>query len=195
MYDSIPPNDREGAKPYTIPVVQFPDGTYIMDSVKIAEAIEKKYPSPTVHLDSPIVDRVNGLVEKCCHDMRPNILYKFSQTVLSEKSYDYWVGQWTRVLGMPLDEHERQFGGEKSWAQAQPPLDELTNILKERQAEGPFFLGKDISYADFIWAGTLKFVKRIDEDGVFQELLDRSGAREVHERFFEACQPWMKKDD
>ncbi|PTB37569.1 uncharacterized protein TrAFT101_005551 [Trichoderma asperellum] len=189
----IPPNDGEGQKAYTIPIIQFPDGTYLMESGKIATAIENKYPSPTVHLDLPIVQRVDSLVDKCMPAMHPNLLYKFSQVVLSEKSYDYWVGAYTKKFGMPLDEYERQLGGEKSWAEALPAIIELTSLLKERQAEGPFFLGKDISYADFIWAGALMFVKRIDEN-VFQELLDRTGARDVHERFFEACAPWMKRD-
>ncbi|KAL7926957.1 hypothetical protein ACQKWADRAFT_279127 [Trichoderma austrokoningii] len=189
----IPPNDGEGQKPYTIPVVQFPDGTYLIESGKIAEAIEKKYPSPTVHLDSPIVGRVGALVDKCMPAMHPNILHKFSQAVLSEKSYDYWVGNYTEKLGMPLAEYERRLGGEKSWAEALPPLIELTGLLKQRQAEGPFFLGKDISYADFIWAGALFFVKRVDGN-LFQELLNRTEARGVHERFFEECAPWMKRD-
>lgn len=164
-----------------------------MESGKIAKAIEKKYPSPAVHLDSPIVYRVDGLVSKCELAMHPNLLYKFSQVVLSEKSYDYWVGIYTEKFGMPLDEYERQLGGEESWVAALPYLTELTSLLKERQAEGPFFLGKDISYADFIWAGALIFVKRVDEN-VFQETLDRTGARDVHERFFDACAPWMKRD-
>ncbi|KAM0466817.1 hypothetical protein ACHAPV_000326 [Trichoderma viride] len=189
----IPPNDGEGQKPYTVPIVQFPDGTYLMESGKIAKSIERKHPSPAVHLDSPIVHRVDGLVDKCMPPMHPNLLYKFSQDVLSEKSFDYWVGIYTKKLGMPLDEYERQLGGEKSWVAALPYLIELTSLLKERQAEGPFFLGKDVSYADIIWAGALIFVKRVDEN-VFQELLDRTGARDVHERFFDACAPWMKRD-
>jgi glutathione S-transferase len=164
-----------------------------MESGKIVKAIEKKFPSPTVHLDSPIVHRVDSLVDKCMPTMHPNLLYKFSQVVLSEEGYDYWVGKYTAKLGMPLDEYERLLGGEKSWSAALPFLTELTSLLKERQAEGPFFLGKDISYADFIWAGALVFVRRIDGN-VYQELLDRTGARDVHERFLEACAPWMKRD-
>lgn len=193
LCNSIPPNDGEGQKAYTIPIIQFPDGTYLMESGKIAKAIENKYPSPTVHLDLPIVQRVDSLVDKCMPAMHPNLLYKFSQVVLSEKSYDYWVGAYIKKFGMALDEYERRLGGEKSWAEALPAIIELTSLLKERQDEGPFFLGKEISYADFIWAGALMFVKRIDEN-VFQELLDRTGARDVHERFFEACAPWMKRD-
>lgn len=191
--NSIPPNDGEGQKPYSVPTVQFPDGTYLMESRKIAEVIEEKYPTPTVHLDSPIVHRVDSLVAKFMPAMHPNLLYKFSQVVLSEKGYDYWVGIYTKKFGMPLDEYERQLGGEKAWIEALPALLEITSLLKERQTEGPFFLGKDISYADIIWMGALIFLKRVDET-VFQELLDRTEGRDVHERFFEACEPWTKRD-
>ncbi|KAM0257019.1 hypothetical protein ACHAQJ_004612 [Trichoderma viride] len=191
----IPPNDGRGLKPYTIPTVQFPDGTYLMESRKIAEDIEKKHPSPPVYLDSPTVRKVEALVVDAITPMYPMLMYTISQVILPEKSYDFWVGQYTRKFGMTLDEYERQFGGEKSWAAALPAITELTALLKERHAEGPFFLGKEISYADFAWAGALMFVKRVDEEGVFQELLDRTGARDAHKRLFEACAPWLKRND
>lgn len=190
---SIPPHES-GPRAYTIPTVQFPDGTYLMDSRKIAEAIEQKHPSPKVHLDSPTVQKVERLVLHSIKPIYPNLMYKISQVILTEKSYDYWVGQYTREYGMPLDEYERQFGGGKAWAVARPALSELTALLKERQAEGPFFLGSEVSYADFVWAGALIFMKRSSEE-VFQELLDRTGARDAHERLFEACAPWMKRND
>ncbi|RFU73938.1 hypothetical protein TARUN_8319 [Trichoderma arundinaceum] len=174
--------------------IQFPDGIYLMESRKIAEAIEQNHPSPSVHLDSPTVQKVEDLVPHSIEPIYPLLMYKISQVILPEKSYDYWVGQYTREYGMPLDEYERQFGGEQAWAAAQPALNELTAALKERQADGPFFLGKEVSYADFVWAGALMFVKRTDE-GVFQELLDRTGARDVHERLFRACAPWLKRND
>lgn len=165
-----------------------------MDSRKIAEAIEKKHPSPPVHLDSPAVRKVEALVVNAIGPMYPMLMYKVSQVILTEKSYDFWVGQYTRKFGMTLDEYERQFGGEKSWAEALPAITELTALLKERQVEGPLFLGNEISYADFVWAGALMFVKRVDER-IFQELLDRTGARDAHERHFEACAPWLKRND
>ncbi|KAL7939379.1 hypothetical protein V8C35DRAFT_286474 [Trichoderma chlorosporum] len=188
----LPPN--ETGRAYSIPTVEFPDGTYVMDSRKIAEAIEQRHPSPPTYVGSPIVKRVENLVLHSIKPIYPILMCKISQVILTEKSYDYWVGQYTREFGMTLDEYERQFGGEKAWAAAQPALSELTAILKEGQADGPFFMGKDVSYADFVWAGGLIFVKRTDE-GVFQELLNRTGDRAAHERLFEACAPWLKRND
>ncbi|KAL6837324.1 hypothetical protein V8C40DRAFT_229708 [Trichoderma camerunense] len=188
----LPPN--ETGRAYSIPTIQFPDGTYVMESRKIAEAIEQRHPSPPVYLDDPTVQKIERLVFKSIKPLYPLLMYKISQVILTEKSYDYWVGQYTREYGMTLDEYERQFGGEKAWAAAQPAMSELTATLKEKQAEGPFFLGKEVSYADFVWLGGLIFVKRTDEK-LYQELLDRTGDRAAHERLFEACAPWMKRDD
>ncbi|TFB02959.1 hypothetical protein CCMA1212_005315 [Trichoderma ghanense] len=188
----LPPN--ETGKAYTIPAILFPDGTYLMDSAKIASAIEQRYPSPPAHLSSPIVPQIENLTLETITPLFPILMHKISQVIITDKDYDYWVGQHTRALGMPLDEYERQAGGEKVWNAAQPALSELTALLKERQAEGPFFLGAEVSYADFVWVGCLVFVKRVDE-GIFRELLDRSGAREVHERLLEACEPWLKRND
>ncbi|KAL7796683.1 hypothetical protein V8C37DRAFT_420083 [Trichoderma ceciliae] len=125
---SIQPNEK-GARAYIIPTVQFPDGTYLMDYRKIAEAIEQKHPSPSVHLDSPTVQKIEGLVLHSIKPIYPILMYKISQVILNEKNY-----------------------------------------------------------ADFVWAGALEFLKRVEE-GAFQELLDRTGARDAHERLFEACAP------
>ncbi|KAL7945042.1 hypothetical protein V8C42DRAFT_324397 [Trichoderma barbatum] len=187
----IAPN--ETGRAFSIPTIQFPDGTYVMESRKIAEAIEQKHPSPSVYLDSPAVKRIESLVLNTIKPIYPLLMYKISQVILTEKSYDYWVGQYTREYGMTLDEYERQFGGEKAWAEAQPAMSELTALLEEGQAGGPFFLGKDASYADFTWVGGLIFVKRTDE-GVFQELLNRTGARDAHQRLLDACEPWLKRN-
>ncbi|KAL6876827.1 hypothetical protein J3F83DRAFT_727218 [Trichoderma novae-zelandiae] len=189
----LPPN--ETGRAYSIPAIQFPDGTYMMDSRKIAEAIDQKHPSPPVHLDTPIVERIEQLTLDAIKPLYPILMHKISQAILADKSYDYWVGQYTRELGMPLDEYERRLGGDKSWEAARPALSELTRLLvEEKQAEGPFFLGKEVGYADFVWVGGLVFVKRVDE-GVFRELLDRTGAREAHERLLEACEPWLRRND
>ncbi|KAH0489441.1 hypothetical protein TgHK011_009870 [Trichoderma gracile] len=188
----LPPN--ETGTEYTIPAILFPDGTYMMDSAKIAPAIEQRYPSPPAHVSSPLVPKIEHLTLEAITPLFPILMHKISQVILADKDYDYWVGRHTRRLGMPLDEYERQNGGEEVWAGARPALSELTQLLKERQAEGPFFLGAEVSYADFVWVGALVFVKRVDE-GIFREVLERSGAREVHERLLEACEPWLRRND
>ncbi|PTB65749.1 hypothetical protein BBK36DRAFT_1120176 [Trichoderma citrinoviride] len=187
----LPPN--ETGRAYSIPAILFPDGTYMMDSHKIAAAIEQGYPFPPIHLEAPILPKIEHLTQEAIRPLYPLLMHKISQVILPDKSYDYWVGQYVRELGMPLDEYERQFGGEKAWAAARPALSELTELLKEAEG-GPFFLGREVSYADFVWVGGLVFVKRVDE-GVFRELLERTGAGEVHERLLEACEPWLKRND
>ena len=43
---------REVDPPYTIPIVRFPDGEYVMDSRVIAAAINTRYPTPALPIES-----------------------------------------------------------------------------------------------------------------------------------------------
>jgi len=55
----IPPN-KKGAE-YTIPAVRLADGTYLMDSLQIAGALEMVYPTPSLHLDW---EKLQDVIEK-----------------------------------------------------------------------------------------------------------------------------------
>jgi glutathione S-transferase len=56
-------------------------------------------------------------------------------------------------------------------------------------------LGDEVSYADFVLAGFWAFLKRLDKDGdLFGRVMgfDEGGAFRRH---WEACQPWLERDD
>lgn len=92
---------------------------------------------------------------------------------------------------MPVQEFEHKHGGETAYAGAEPFFKQVTALLKEN-TEGPFFMGNTVSYADFVWVSALFFFKRVDE-GVYKEILKRSGDETVHVKLVEACEPWLKR--
>jgi len=174
---------------YTIPALKLNANTYIMDSAKIAPALEAAHPSPSLQLEHPIVDQVQALVYKCIRPLVPEIMPLVPKNVLSNGSVEYWVRTRSERYG-DLDTFRREKGGQQCWDGAQAGLEETAALLK-REAGGPFFLGAEACYADMVWVGFVQFVRRASEEG-FEKLV---GVDEVLRRQYEACGKWMEKDD
>ncbi|KAI0160712.1 putative glutathione S-transferase [Xylariaceae sp. FL1272] len=177
---------------FTIPTVKMPDGTYIMNSKFIAEALEKAYPEPSIHLNSPyqqpMLDHLSNAHEALQSVYQPGVY----NNVLSEGSKEYFHRTRSEAAGMPLEEFEKQGENGSPWDDAAPHFQKITQMLKEN--EGPFFMGEMLSYTDLIYGAYLIFMRRIGEH-MFQRILEVSGDGEVHLRLFEAVRPFAEKND
>ncbi|KAI0169884.1 putative glutathione S-transferase [Hypoxylon sp. FL1284] len=178
---------------YTIPTVIMPDGTWLMDSWTIADALEEKYPEPSLRLSSPYIPRLRETLAKMMTPLRAIYIWKVYSLVLSEPSLGYFRSTREKATGMALEQLEENGGGAKAWEAARPHAEKVTELLKEN-SEGPFFEGKTAGMADFVWAGTLIFFSRMGDD-VFGELLKSTGDGEFHKQFLEAVKPWTERDD
>lgn len=159
----------------------------MMDSRPIAEYLESKHPSPSLHLDSSIVDQVDALWWKYMGAIMPIFLNQVPKRILNDASLEHWYRTRKAFVGMSVEELEETKGGEKAWNEAEPVLREATASLK--QTEGLFFLGETISYADFIWGSVLLFSERIGPD-FFEEALKRTGDAQVHLDLLNAVRSW-----
>lgn len=110
----IPPNEcpPAGAE-YTSPVARFDDQTIFMDSKKIAAELEKRHPSPSLHLDSSYVPKAEELVGKIVAPLVPVLMPATPRNLLNKRSYDYFQETRKQRFGMSLDELEKQKGGEQ----------------------------------------------------------------------------------
>ncbi|KAF4963831.1 hypothetical protein FSARC_8191 [Fusarium sarcochroum] len=176
---------------WTIPTVKFPDGTYIMDSDKIADRIEKEHPEPSTHRDSPVLPKLFAVMPRLMGSLRPIYFTNVPGRILNEKSVPYWHETRSKLAGQPLDQFYKEKGGQEAWDGAKAPLQEVEALLKEN-SDGPFFLGKTPSYADFVWASFLIFLQR---NGVIEELYKISVDSQVHKDLLEATAPWHKRND
>ncbi|PSR77832.1 hypothetical protein BD289DRAFT_444769 [Coniella lustricola] len=184
-----------GLEAYTSPTIVYSDGRYVADSRAIAELLEREHPSPSLHLDAPVLKKLEGLVAELMPKIRVVYMPVVYKRILhqDQANIDYWVATRTKRAGMTLDEMEKKEGGTVWQEAAEPYLRQVTELLKEND-KGPFFLGDTVSYADFVWAGLLIFVRRVGDD-FFQPLLDRTGDRKAHEDLLKAVEPWSKRDD
>lgn len=170
----------------------MPDGTYVMDSYKIVDFIEAKYPEPSVHLNDPMQSRLRASMVKFMTQMVPIYVPGVAKNILGDKSIDFFLATRQEDVGMPLFEY-----GEKNSPgaldRAEPFAREITKLLKENSS-GPYFLGDTVSYTDFIWGGILLFFQCLGEKE-FQEVLEKTGDADVHTKFLEGLSAWTKRND
>jgi len=114
--------------------------------------------------------------------------------LLNPASHAYWYATREARFNMPLDQLAREKGGQKAWDDAKPFLDKMTALLKENES-GPYFLGDEVSYADFVWGGFLLFIQRIGVD-VWEDLLRTAGeGGEVHGKLLLGLDRWSARSD
>ena len=111
-----------------------------MDSRKIADVLEKAYPSPSLHLDSPILKKVEELMPQCGGALGPAFFPRIPRFVVNPPSAEYFERTRAAKFGMPLSKLEKEKGGESAWQVAEPKWKELAALLKAEG--GPFFMGK-----------------------------------------------------
>lgn len=160
-----------------------------MDSWLIAHELEKRYPSPSLHLDNPVTITIRDQISKILGPIILQFLPKVPD-LLPQRSHDYFHETRTAAWGKPISEVHKEAlaNAEDGWKAVQAPLKEVAELLKKH--DGPFFLGQSVSYADFIFVSSLYFVKRLDEQ-VFQRLVSFDP---VFAKVYEACEQWFTKD-
>lgn len=188
----LPPNDPNDPGyfvDYTSPALRFDDGKVYMDSWTIIHEIEKRYPTPSLHLHEPIVEQIRLHIVKLAKPLSPNVIPKVSRNLLAEPSKEYFERTRHQRFGMSLSNYEKEKGGDGPWEEVKEPAEQVADLL--RKNGGPFFLGPQVSYADFIFVGFLHFLKRVDSS-----LFDRFVSLDpTFTRVYDASREWLEKDD
>ncbi|ORY13705.1 hypothetical protein BCR34DRAFT_480523 [Clohesyomyces aquaticus] len=188
----LPPNEKDSPgffADYTSPAIKLDDGTYIMDSWKIVFELEKRVPSPSLHLDDPVVIQVRDHIPNLRNPLAPEIMAKVARNLLNPRSAEYFERTREKRFGMPLAQFEKEKGGEQCWKDVEQPAKEIAGWLKKH--DGPFFLGETVSYADFIFVSFIQFLKRIDD-----EKFERFTSLDpTFSRIYDASKQWLAKDD
>lgn len=113
--------------------------------------------------------------------------------ILNNASLDHWYEKREAKHGMSLDELAKTKGGDVAYNAAKPYLEEITALLKE-DSSGPYFMGEEVSYSDFIWGGFLHFFTKIGKEE-FSRVLEVAGDRDVHLKLMDALKEWTARDD
>lgn len=189
----LPPNPKDAPgyfTDYSIPAIRYEDGSYQMDSWPIAHELEKRYPSPSLHLDDPVTVKIRDQITSILGPIFMQIL-PVVPTLLPERSQEFFYKTREADFGKPLpDVHKEAMAhAEEGWKKAEEPLKETADLLKKHG--GPFFLGETVSYADFIFVAALYFVRCLSEEA-FQRMIALDPAIS---RVYEASRQWFTKDN
>ena len=137
-----------------------------------------------------MLPKVEALMPKIA-PFAPVFLPRVHKNILNEASQYYFHKTRAERFGMSLDDLEKsEKGGEAAWKAIAEPLSEMADLLK--QNGGPFFMGRQASYSDFIVVGFLQFMRRVGEEDVFGRMVKMHP--ELSE-LYEACGEWLKRDD
>lgn len=189
-----PPTGKPGPPPsaYTLPAIRAADGSCFMDSAVIATELEKRYPEPSLHLEASLHEAAQGVISRIAFPLLPVFMPAIARNMIREADLEYWVAKREKLFGMPLDEFEKTKGGEAAWQAAEPGMAALKEFLAANKRDaGPFILGSQVSYGDFIIAAMLESMRRLGE-GIFERSVRYDASiGQLHA----ACKPWFEKDE
>jgi glutathione S-transferase len=141
LASGIPPNPKDAPgyfTDYSAPAIQYADGTREQDSWPIAHQLEKTYPSPSLHLDDPIVLQIRDHIANLMMPLMAHFIPRVP-LILPKPSADYFDETRAKLFGAPLSEIAKT-ATEEGWEKAAVAAKEAGDLL--RKNGGPFFLGE-----------------------------------------------------
>lgn len=172
----------------------MPDGSYIMNSRKIADALEHLKAEPSLRLDSDYVDKVQSIVGDLWEALGPIAIPRVPAAFLLPASAEYFERTREKRLGMSLSELAKSDkAGEVAWTDAKPAALEMKKVLLEH--DGPYVLGNGASYADLIFAGFWHMMTGLSKEGDIVQRLSKECGGGVFDSHFAACRNWFERDD
>ncbi|KAL7924246.1 hypothetical protein ACQKWADRAFT_287730 [Trichoderma austrokoningii] len=187
----LPPHDLAAGNKhkYTVPAIHHvPTNKYVMDSPAVAKFIESTYPDPPVQLDSELGAQIMLKLRAEVGPTAQNSLMPREALIFSPRAEEYFRRTREARIGRPLEELLE--GEDEAWEALEGKSQAIGALMRTNRADGPFVLGARPSVIDFFIAGSIQTAKVIDE-GVFQRIAKLPGYLEI----YEACQPFMQKED
>jgi len=118
-----------------------------MKSENIIGKIEKRFPEPSLHIDSPYHEQAIKAVQEAVLPCAADILPRVPGSLLNPSSAEYFERTRPARFGCSsLKEALEQKGGDPAWKAAEPAYEKVVAMLKQNP-EGPYFMGttrKDI---------------------------------------------------
>ncbi|PSN67920.1 hypothetical protein BS50DRAFT_522785 [Corynespora cassiicola Philippines] len=176
---------------YTVPAIHhLPTSTYLMDSIPIAQFIESTYPDPPVPLASDIGNSITARARGVVGTAFGNSVMPREPDILSPRAQEYFRRTREAMIGHRLEDLLDKQKEDEAWSSIDDDIRAVGEMMQTHKAEGPFVLGAHPSLTDFFIAGVLQSARTVSKE-VFERIIIYPGFKEV----FEACQPYMEKDD
>jgi glutathione S-transferase len=162
-----------------------------MDSAAIATELESLYPVPSIHLETGLHEEIGPILGQIAGPLVPVFMPRLARDKLVESSVPWFQEARKQRFGVSLDELEQAKGSEQAWVAAQPGFEGLRSFLTiHKQDEGPFVLGSQVSYVDYMLVSMVEAFRRIEDDLYEKFVSHDERLRDVHQ----ACRKWLEDD-
>ncbi|SMR49307.1 unnamed protein product [Zymoseptoria tritici ST99CH_3D1] len=176
---------------YTVPAIKQTDGTGVMDSAVIAPVLEKHVPQPTLHLENNLHNQLGPLVGRSLGPLMPVIYAQIGRAIILESYAEEWKKGKEAAFGCTMEEYEERDGGEKAWKAAEPGFKAMGDFMqKNKKDDGPFVMGSQVCYADFVLAALVECVSKLG-GGLYERIVALEPQLKM---LHDACKPWLEDD-
>lgn len=110
-----------------------------MNSKSIVIQLEKTYPEPSLHLDSPALKLVETLLPGIWAPLAGVWMPRIPD-ILNEDSSEYFARTRAQWKGKSLEQFGKEEGGEEAWMATTPGIKAIGKVLKKNG--GPFVLAE-----------------------------------------------------
>lgn len=165
-------------------------GAYMMGSAQIADFLEKSYPDPPLALTSELGQEVESRARALLSKTFINWTIPREVLVLSPRAQEYFKKSREEVLGLSFEDLNDPDKEERAWDAIKDARHDVSELIRTNKDKGPFVLGRQPSYSDFVIVGTMQSARVIDE-GLFERYTQYRGFKDL----YEACLPYMEKKD
>ncbi|KAH7338090.1 hypothetical protein B0J17DRAFT_660724 [Rhizoctonia solani] len=169
----VPPSTHNPFFKYILPMIADPSSdpngkpTYVVESFEIALYLDEKYPAPKYPIVVPPGTRA---LQKIASERVMNAGMAFAAVVLplaaarpnflDDKSYEYYTQSRKALFGRELVELLPEV--DSNWAKAKGGWDALGDELDLGGKDGPFVMGAQISFIDFVVGGLLHGLQKCE---------------------------------
>lgn len=159
-----------------------------MESRRIAEALERIYPSPPMHIDSKYQSPVEAAIANILGCTRTVFVPLVPKIFLNPPSQEYFVASREKSVGMSLDEFGKT--ADQDIKKTEPYVRELSALLTE--TDGPFFEGSTPVYADFVVVAWIRMFKGLGQE---EKIFSLEGGEQLKKQYEAAhANGWLDRD-
>ncbi|KAG6872892.1 hypothetical protein C0995_005597 [Termitomyces sp. Mi166 len=160
------PTAMHGENPYySLPAIYDPNhSTLLSDSALIAQYLDKAYPN-TPKLFPPGSHALQyAFIDALGYKLEPIRAFALpaSHAILNPRSKEYFRRTREAHFGKPLEDIAPK--GEvaiEEWAKVEKGLNDVAVWLEKGKENGPYFLGQEPAFVDFVLAAHLLYYKKI----------------------------------
>ena len=178
---------------YTLPAIHDPaTGVYLADSPRIAEYLEAQYPGTphifphgTIGLQIDFEDSTDAQLAALWSFVIPPVW-----NILNPASQGYFRETREKAWGVPFDDivPVGEIRAEK-WAKVEAGFAAIS-VWYSKSDEGPFIMGKEVSWADFVMGAHLLWFNRAwgDDNPLWKAVIEGNGG--VWKKLFNALKEY-----